>query len=110
MKTMTTRQQKVANEVQHMCAMALLQGRIHSSLPLSRFTIVDCWVSADLRLARLYLQLPSEMPQEQTMAIANHELAAPMRKYLAANLGTKFTPQVSFFPMEEEATHAHPTA
>lgn len=101
MKQMNTRQQKVANEVQSMAAMALLQGRVHSTLPLMRITIVDCWVSADLRLARLYVQLPPEMDIAQTLAVANVQIAAPLRKYLAQNLGTKFIPQISFFPAEE---------
>lgn len=101
MKQMNTRQQKVAHEVRHHVATALLQGRAHSTLPLHRLTIVDCWVSADLRLARLYLQLPPELPEEQTLATANYELAKPLRKYLADHLGTKFIPQISFFPAEE---------
>lgn len=101
MKTMTPRQHKVAEQVAHLVAQALIQGRVHSTLPLHRLTVVGAWVSADLRLARIHLQLPPEMPEAETFATINQQLPAGVRKYLAENLGTKYTPAVSFFPSEE---------
>lgn len=105
MKAMSSRQQKVALEVQRTIAMALLQGRVHSTLPLARLTLVTCWVSPDLRLARLYLQMPDSLPQAETIATANAELSKPLRKFLAENLATKFIPQLTFFPAEEQGPH-----
>ena len=102
MKTMNTRQSKVAHEVQRTAAQILLQGRIPSTLPLARVTIVDCWVSADLRLARLYVQLPAGTPQADFLAKLNAQAATPMRKQLAGKLATKYIPQVSFHPAEDE--------
>lgn len=101
MKSMSPRQSKVASEVRHIAALALVQGRIASTLPTSRFTVVECWVSADLKLARLYLQLPAELDAAETLAQANAQLAAPLRKFLATQLATKFIPQISFHPAEE---------
>lgn len=112
MKSMTPRQHKVASEVQHSAAMALVQGRIPSTLPLERITVVDCWVSADLRLARLFLQVPPEsetgIPQKQFFLAANAQLAKPMRKYFASHLATKFIPDPSFWPAEDDLSY--PTA
>lgn len=99
---MTPRQHKVATEVQHVAALALVQGRIPTTLSLTRVAVVDCWVSADLKLARLYLQLPSGTPQAAFLAQLNAEAAKPLRKYLAEHLATKYIPQISFFPAEEE--------
>lgn len=101
MKSMTPRQHKVATEVQRLCATALMQGRVPSTLPISRMTVLDCWVSADLRLARLYVQLPQDTDQVAFLAEANAQVAKPLRKYLATHLGTKYIPDVSFFPAEE---------
>lgn len=108
MKTMNARQSKVANEVHHLVAMALVQGRIPSTLPLSRLTVVDCWVSADLRLARIYLQLPQGTNQNEFLHEANHQLPKALRKYLADHLATKYIPEVSFWPAEDE--ESYPTA
>lgn len=101
MKSMTARQSKVAHEVQRLSATALLQGRIPSTLPLSRVTVLDCWVSADLRLARLYVQLPQGTPQAEFIGELNAQAAKPLRKLLASRLGTKYIPNVSFHPAEE---------
>ncbi|MCA3244778.1 MAG: ribosome-binding factor A [Alphaproteobacteria bacterium] len=100
MKSMNDRQRKVAHEVQQHAAMALLQGRVHSTLPLSRLTVVTCWVSADLRLARLYLDVPSELDTPETYARATAELAKPLRHYLASHLHLKNVPALSFHPRE----------
>lgn len=102
MKTMTARQHKVANEVQHQCALALVQGRVPTTLNVARMTIIDCWVSPDLRLARLYVQLPQGVEQEPFLKEANAQLSRGLRKVLAEKLGTKYTPDVTFFPAEEE--------
>lgn len=102
MKSMTARQHKVATEVQHIVAMALVQGRVASTLPLHRITIVDGWVSPDLRLARLYVTLPEGTPQKEFLAEANAQLPKSLRKILAAQLATKYIPEVSFWPAEEE--------
>ena len=109
---MTPRQHKVASEVQHTAALALVQGRIPSTLPLSRVTVIDCWVSADLRLARIYLQIPPEseigMSQKDFFLAANAQLSKPLRKHFASHLATKFIPDPSFWPVEDEASY--PTA
>ncbi|NBV54406.1 MAG: ribosome-binding factor A [Proteobacteria bacterium] len=96
MKQMSPRQHKVAKEVQHLAATALLQGRIHSTLPLHRITVVDCWISADLRLARLYLETPQGANQPEFIEQANLQLAKPLRKYLAENLATRNAPSLTF--------------
>ncbi|PZP38838.1 MAG: hypothetical protein DI585_06140 [Pseudomonas fluorescens] len=108
MKNMTPRQNKVANEVQHIAAMALVQGRIPSTLPLSRITIIDTWISADLRLARFYIQTPNELNTEEFFRELNAQLAKPMRKHIASNLATKYVPDVQFFRAEDE--RSYPTA
>ncbi len=97
---MNDRQRKVANEVQQHAALALLQGRVHSTLPLTRLTVVACWVSADLRLARLYIDVPQELDNAQTYARATHELAKPLRHFLATQLHLKNVPALSFHPRE----------
>jgi len=99
---MSARQSKVANAVHHAAALALLQGRVPTTLNLSRVTVVDCWVSADLRLARLYLQLPQGTPQAVFFEEANALLAKPLRKLLAEKLATKYIPALSFHPAEDE--------
>jgi ribosome-binding factor A len=100
MKSMSERQRKVAHELQQQAAMALLQSRVHSTLPLTRLNIVACWVSPDLRLARLYLDLPPELENPETYARANAEIAKPLRHYLASNLHLKNVPALSFHPRE----------
>ena len=100
MKSMNDRQRKVAHEVQQHAALALLQGRVHSTLPLTRLNIVAAWVSADLRLARLYLDLPPELATPETYARATAELAKPLRHYLATHLKLKNVPALSFHPRE----------
>ena len=90
----------------HTAAMALVQGRIPTTLSMARVSVIDCWVSADLRLARLYLQIPPEaetgMSQAEFFATANAQLSKPLRKYFATHLATKFIPDPSFWPMEED--------
>lgn len=105
---MTPRQHKVASEVQHAVALALVQGRIPSTLDLTRVTVLDCWVSADLRLSRIYLQVPEILNTPEFFATANAQLAKPLRKHLATSLATKFIPDVSFWPSEDEKSY--PTA
>lgn len=100
MKQMSERQHKVANELQQHAAMALIQGRVHSTLPLTRLNIVACWVSPDLRLARLYLDLPTELEAPETYTRANHELAKPLRHFLATHVHLKNVPALSFHPRE----------
>ena len=94
---MTQRQMKVAEELRHHAAMALLGGRLMSTLDLTRVTLVDVWVSSDLRLCRLYTEVPEEWDVEETMKTLNAELVAPMRKYLAQYLATKFIPAPTFW-------------
>ncbi len=108
MKSMTPRQNKVANEVQHIVALALVQGRIPSTLPLTRVTVMECWISADLRLSRAYLQVPAELNTPEFFAEANAQLAKPMRKILASGLATKYTPDISFWPAENEKSYPAP--
>lgn len=112
MKSMTPRQHKVASEVQHTAALALVQGRIPSTLPLARVTVIDCWVSADLRLARIYLQLPPEsetgISQAEFFKQANAQLSKPLRKHFATHLATKFIPDPSFWPVEDDTSYPAP--
>lgn len=105
---MTPRQSKVANEVQHIVAMALLQGRVPSTLPLTRLTVMDGWISADLRVARIYLQVPSELNTPETFAEINAQLAKGIRKIVAENLATKYTPTVTFHPAEDDKSFPAP--
>lgn len=100
MKAMNQRQSRVAEEVRHVLAPALLRGDIPSTLPTSRLTVTDVWVSSDLRNARVYLALPEELDAEETLATANAQLAAPLRKVLAKGLATKYIPAVTFFRTE----------
>ncbi len=97
---MSERQRKVAHEVQQHVALALLQGRVHSTLPLTRLNVVACWVSPDLRLARLYLDLPEELEHPETYTRTNAELAKPLRHVLAQQLHLKNVPSLSFHPQE----------
>lgn len=108
MKSMTARQHKVANEVHHLVALALVQGRIPSTLPLARVTVVDCWISADLRLARIYLQLPAGSNQNEFIHEANQQLPKALRKYLSDSLATKYIPQITFWPAEDEKSYPAP--
>ena len=108
MKSMTARQHKVANEVQHVVAMALVQGRVASTLPLSRLSIVDSWVSPDLRLGRMYLLVPAELNTDAFFAELNTQIAKPMRKILGEKLATKYIPDITFFPAETDKSY--PTA
>ena len=106
---MTPRQHKVANEVQHVVAMALVQGRVASTLPLARLSIVDSWVSPDLRLSRLYLLVPAELNTDTFFADLNAQVAKPLRKILAEKLATKYIPDVAFFPAETDKSYPAPT-
>ena len=98
---MTARQHKVASEVQHVVAMALVQGRVVSTLPLTRVTVADSWVSPDLRLGRIYLLVPQELNTPAFFAELNAQVAKPLRKILAEKLATKYIPSVTFFPAED---------
>lgn len=102
MKAMNQRQSRVSEEVRHAVAAALLRGDLHSTLPLSRLTVMAVWVSADLRQSRIYLALPEGMDEKTTLATANTELAGPMRKVLASKLASKYIPSVAFFPAEAD--------
>lgn len=109
MKSMTPRQNKVANEVQHIAAMALVTGRLPSTLPLTRLTIVDTWMSADLRLARFYVLVPAELNTPTFFADLNAQIGKSMRKHIAENLATKYVPDVTFFPAEDDRSYPAPT-
>lgn len=97
MKAMSPRQHKVAAVVQQAVAMALLRGDVASTLPLSRLTVADVWLSPDLRLARIYLQVPTEWDMQATLATVNAEITRPLRGVLGKAMANKFTPQLEFF-------------
>lgn len=99
MKAMSARQVKVAKEVQHLIALALIQGRIPSTLPLHRLTVVECWVSADLRIARVFVEVPADVNRDEWLDTANEQLTRPLRKHLATALSSKNAPEVSFWPV-----------
>jgi ribosome-binding factor A len=101
MKVMNQRQRQRAEQVRQLVAMALLRGEVHSTLPLARLAVVDVWVSADLKIARLFLSLPAEMDEKTTLDKANAELSGPLRKLLATQLGGKFTPSITFWPLAD---------
>lgn len=100
MKQMNQRQSKVAEEIRAVTAMALLRGDVMSTVPLSRVTVTAVWVSADLRLARLYVSLPEGLDEKQALAALNQQVATPLRKTLAEKLATKYIPQLSFHASE----------
>lgn len=102
MKAMSARQHKVATELQHQVAMALLQGRVHSTLPLSRLNVVNAWISADLRSARIFLATPAELSTPEVFAHINAEIAKPLRHYLASQLALKNIPALAFFPETDQ--------
>ena len=108
MKSMTPRQHKVAIQVQHICAMALVQGRVPSTLPLARVTLTDSWISPDLRVARLFLQVPPELNNPQFYADINAQVSKPLRKHLATQLATKYIPNITFFPAEDDKSYPAP--
>ena len=97
MKAMSPRQHKVAAVVQQAVAMALLRGDVASTLPLSRLTVADVWLSPDLRLARIYLQVPTEWNMQATLATVNAELARPLRGVLGKAMANKSIPALEFF-------------
>lgn len=101
MKVMSQRQHKVAEEIRHILASALLQGRVHSTLPLTRLTVLDVWVSADLKLARVFLAFPENMDETTVLETANLEIAKPLRKVLADSMAGKSVPQITFWPVED---------
>lgn len=101
MKVMNQRQHKVAEEVRHILASALLQGRVHSTLPLSRLTVLDVWVSADLKLARVFLAFPETLTEAEVLETANAELSKPLRKVLAGSMAGKSVPEITFWPLED---------
>lgn len=96
MKQMSQRQHKVAEELRHHAATALLGGRLTSTIDLTRVTVLDVWVSPDLRLCRLYIELPEGWDMDATLKTLNHEIVGAMRKYLATHLATKFIPAPTF--------------
>ncbi|MCP5405244.1 MAG: ribosome-binding factor A [Pseudomonadaceae bacterium] len=103
MKQMNQRQMKVAEEVRHIVGLALLRGDVPTTVPLSRLTVTDVWASADLRLARLYIDIPADMDMDATLQALNAQVAGPLRKVLAKQLATKYIPAVSFFATENES-------
>jgi ribosome-binding factor A len=98
MKAMSQRQQKVAEEVRHVIASTLLRGDIPTTLPTRSLTVVDVWVSADLRLARVFIDMPPDFDTKAVTAAANEQLAKPLRKALASQAALKNTPAIQFFP------------
>ncbi len=94
MKGMSPRQLKVAEVVRHAIALAMVRGDMPTSLDTTRLTVADVWVSADLKLARVYLQLPPDWLESPTLAMANAQLAKPLRQVLARALANKFVPRV----------------
>jgi ribosome-binding factor A len=102
MKQMSQRQHKVAEELRHHAATALLGGRLTSTIDLTRVTVLDVWVSPDLRLCRLYVEVPQGWDIDATLDTLNHEITAPLRKYLAAHLATKFIPAPTFMSAVSE--------
>jgi ribosome-binding factor A len=101
MKPMSQRQSRVAEEIRHVVATALLRGDIPTTLPNRAFTVTGVWVSADLRLARVFLELPQNLDETQTLAAADAQLAKPLRKILAQQARLKNTPALSFHPARE---------
>lgn len=99
---MNQRQSKVAEEIRHITAMALLRGDVMSTVPLSRVTVEAVWASADLRLARLYVSLPEGLDEKSTLKDLNDQVATPLRKVLAEHLATKYIPQLSFYATEND--------
>ena len=97
MKQMSQRQHKVAEELRHHAATALLGGRLMSTIDLTRVTVLDVWVSPDLRLCRLYVEFPEEWDIDGTLKTLNAEITASMRKYFANNLATKYIPAPTFW-------------
>jgi ribosome-binding factor A len=102
MKSMNQRQSKVAEEIRHITGMALLRGDVMSTVPLSRVNVTAAWVSADLRLARLYVALPETLDEKQTLLALNEQVAIPLRKVLAKQLATKYIPEVTFHASEND--------
>lgn len=100
MKEMNQRQMKVAEEIRHIVAAALLRGEIPTTVDVARVTVTDVWASADLRLARLYVALPDGEDEAATLAALNQQVATPLRKVLARQLATKYIPQLSFWATE----------
>ncbi|PIZ31347.1 MAG: hypothetical protein COY40_02195 [Alphaproteobacteria bacterium CG_4_10_14_0_8_um_filter_53_9] len=100
MKSMSQRQSRVAEEVRHIAGRALLSGHIHSPVDLTRLTLQDVWVSADLRLARLYINLPEDIAHNgETLEILNKYIAPQLRKIMAKDLATKYIPSPTFHPV-----------
>ncbi|MFZ2586801.1 MAG: ribosome-binding factor A [Alphaproteobacteria bacterium] len=100
MKNMNQRQSKVAEEIRHIVALALLRDDFGTDANTSRLTVTTVWASADLRLARVYVALPLDWNEKETLAELNALVAAPLRKVLAKQLATKYIPSVSFFVSE----------
>lgn len=100
MQEMNQRQSRVAEEVRHIAAAALLRGEVPSSVPLSRVTVTGAWVSADLRLARLYVAFPDGTDVPTALEALNRQVSGPLRKVLAKQLATKYIPEVSFIASE----------
>ncbi len=103
MKSMTQRQMKVAEEIRHIAGMALIRGDIPTRLATARITITAVWVSADLRQSRLYVALPADWNDAETLAQLNNDVAKPLRKVLARDLATKYIPDVTFWKTENDA-------
>lgn len=100
MKVMNQRQSKVAEEIRHIIGMALLRGDVPTRVDLARLTVTAVWASADLRLARVYIDLPDSWDEAATLADLNAHVAGPLRKVLAKQLATKYIPELSFFVSE----------
>jgi ribosome-binding factor A len=99
MKAMSQRQQKVAEEVRHVIASTLLRGDIPTTLPTRSLTVVDVWVSADLRLARVFIDMPPDFDTKAVTEAANEQLSKPLRKALSRQAALKNTPAIQFFPV-----------
>ncbi|HEX2859326.1 MAG TPA: ribosome-binding factor A [Alphaproteobacteria bacterium] len=102
MKAMSQRASRVAEEVRHVVAMALLRGDIPTTLPTRALTVVDVWISADLRLARVFIQVPADADETAFIEAANEQLSKPMRKVLATQAALKSTPAIEFYSAETQ--------
>lgn len=96
MKAMGQRQHRVAEKVRHIVAKALVQREWVAPMDTTLLVVDDVWMSADLKIARVFISgLTTPLDAASVKELNQH--AAPLRKHLGRELGTKYTPELELW-------------
>lgn len=93
MKLISPRQSRVAEEVKHLISRVIVDGL--EDPRVAPLTVSDVEVSADLRVAHVYVAIFDKEKKEMTLEGLNS--AVPFfRRIIASELNLKFTPDLKF--------------